>query len=556
MSRLQGAFGRVKLAILRQISPEALSSLLHVFLLFVLITIVRPLFSASISAQHYEDPSILISALLSDLSMFHRAATRNAAAIPEVAFLFIPTLYFMFAKRKLRWTDWSHGTTFRALVMAILAVAVWSGTTFEYNNYLHRGHAFDRILLLSLYGLSWRFPLAVPFAVRVSIIMMREAYVPINLDDFEFRTVTELLTIFSIFIWASAKRSFQPWHVVIVGVGSWASYYYIAGVAKWTFGPKYSWLLENHLTNLAFSTNMRGWFVWISPETFIKIVEWIRPYDVALTFYTLLVEFGSLGAFLFCRRSARLWFALCFLLHFGIFTFSGVFFWKWMLVNAAFIWWFGVRGRPILDKFYEYKLPLALTCLAVFFSANRIWYYPQTHVVWYDTQMLDQYDIVVVGKSGEKYVVDPNYFAPQDLHFAQGAFCYATDNERTVTHIYGTTGSYDVMKQLNTFTDPKQALQLHNRGPVCSNPNQRTVFDNYMKRFFGNINRYGRPWDWLVQFGSPHHLWIDVREGKEFRAQEKVTRLELWRTTMYAHGGKYHNLEKKLTHQIQLPNAD
>jgi hypothetical protein len=25
---------------------------------------------------------------------------------------------------------------------------------------------------------------------------------------------------------------------------------------------------------------------------------------------------------------------------------------------------------------------------------------------------------------------------------------------------------------------------------------------------------------------------------------------------MYAHGGKYHTLEKKLTHKIELPNAD
>jgi hypothetical protein len=303
------------------------------------------------------------------------------------------------------------------------------------------------------------------------------------------------------------------------------------------------------------SAHMRGWLTSISDERFNAIIRIIRPYDIVLPIYTLIVEFGALAAFFVCRRLARVWFGLCFLLHTGIYTMTGVFFWKWMLVNIAFIWWFGAKGRPILDKFYQYKLPLVLTCFAIFFSSNRIWYWPQTHVVWYDTQLLDQYDIVVVGKSGERYTVDPNYFAPQDLHIVQGAFCYATDNERAVTHIYGTTGSYDVMKLLNQFTDPKQALALHNRGPVCSNAPQRQVFDNYMKRFFGNINLYGRPYDWLTQFGCPHHLWIDVR-GKEFHEQEKVTHLELWRTLMYAHGGKYHTLEKKLTHKIELPNAD
>jgi len=212
---------------------------------------------------------------------------------------------------------------------------------------------------------------------------------------------------------------------------------------------------------------MRGWLVWISPEKYLKFIGLIRPYDVVLSIFTLVVEFGALVGFLIGRRSARLWFGMCLLLHTGIYALSGVFFWKWMLVNIAFMWWFGQRGQATLKKIYEYKLPLILTGLAICFSANRIWYYPQTHVVWYDTQLLYQYDIVVVGKSGEKYVVDPNYFAPQDLHMAQGPFCYATDNERALTHTYGTTGSYEVMKQLNQFTDPKQALQLHSRGAVC-----------------------------------------------------------------------------------------
>ncbi len=557
VSRLQNAANRVKLALKRQVSGEAFSVLFHVVLLFVFVTILRPLFSASIAAQEYEGVSIVVSVLQADVNSLIRGATRNQPVVPEVLFLFIPTLYFLFAKRRLRWTDWQHGTAFRALVMAILAVVVWSGTTFEYNNYLHRGHAFDRLLLLGLFGLSWRYPLAIPFAVRLGIILVREGYVPINLDDFEFRTVTELLTLFSIFIWLSAKRSFQPWHALIVGVGSWACYYYIAGVAKWTYGPKYSWLLENRLTNLALSTHMRGWLASVSDEHVNAVIRLIRPYDVLMSIYTLLVEFGALVAFFLHRKIARVWFGLCFLLHAGIFMMSGVFFWKWMLVNVAFIWWFGRRdARPILDKFFAYKLPLVLAAAAVFFSANRIWYWPQTHVVWYDTPLLDQYDIIVVGKSGERYVVDPNYFAPQDLHMSQGAFCYATDNERAVTHIYGTTGSYEVMKQLNQFNDPKQALALHNRGGVCSNPAQRLVFDNYMKRFFGNINRHGRPWDWLSQLGCPHHLWIDVRGPKEFKAQEKVTRLELWRTLMYAHKGKYHQLEKKLAHTIELPDAN
>lgn len=555
MSRLQSSLGRIRDAITRQFSRESLSAVLHVLVLLALVTAVRPLFSAPIGTQHYEASSIVLSLVKSDIALIQQAATRNRAAIPEILFLLVPTLFFVFAKRKLRWSDWAHGESFRVLVIGVLAIVTWSGATFEFNNYLQRGHVFDRLLLVGFLALSWRTPLAVPFATRLGILLVREAYVPINLDDFEFRTVTELLTIFSVFIWASARRSFQPWHVLVVGIGSWASYYYIAGVAKWTYGPTYSWLLEDRLTNLALASHMRGWLPFISDETFNAAIGRFRPYDLSLTIFTLIVEFGALVAFFLHRKVARLWFFLCFCLNFGIFTLTGVCFWKWMLVNGVFIYWTGRTGTPILDKFYSHKLALMLGVATVLYSGNRIWYNPQTHVVWYDTQFLEQYDIMVVGKSGEKYVVDPNYFAPQDMHFVQGAFCYATDNERAITHIYGTTGSYEVMKQLNEFTDPKQALALHRRGRMCSNPKQRTVFDDYMKRLFGNINRNGRPYDWISMLGAPHHLWVGIR-GKEYKQQEKVTRLELWRSLMYAHGGKYHVLEKKLTHKIDLPNAD
>ena len=46
-------------------------------------------------------------------------------------------------------------------------------------------------------ALSWKFPLAVPFAVKWAYVMIKESYVPIRADDFDFRAVHEVLIIFS-----------------------------------------------------------------------------------------------------------------------------------------------------------------------------------------------------------------------------------------------------------------------------------------------------------------------------------------------------------------------
>ena len=74
--------------------------------------------------------------------------------------------------------------------------------------------------------------LAVPFAVRWAIVMIKEAYIPITLDDFDFRPVPEVIIVFSCFLWAGLLRGFKTKHFLFAGIACWASYYYAAGVAK------------------------------------------------------------------------------------------------------------------------------------------------------------------------------------------------------------------------------------------------------------------------------------------------------------------------------------
>jgi hypothetical protein len=551
-SRLQRTLIRLRSAALEQISPESLSSVLHVLALVALVIVLRPIFASVIGGNHYEAQTVVTSLIEHDINLLTAAAQRHRPVVPLVLFLVLPTAFFWATKRRLRWTDWQHGRSLRALVMAILFIVVYAGSTFDYNVLLQRGHPYDRLLLVVLWLLSWRYPLAVPFAVRWGIIMIREAYHPIVLDDFEYRAVTEVLIVFAAFVWASAKKTFQPWHFLVVALGSWASYYYVAAGAKWDYGPEQSWLWENHLTHLAISAHIRGWLGFVDDNTFLAIASFIKQYDRALSIFTLIVEFGALVAFFIHRKTAQIWFVLLIVLNLGIFVMTGICFWKWIMANLAFAVWSSRGGRPVFEKMCSQKLVVLLGILLVYYADKKIWFWPQKGVSWYDTQLIDQYDIYAVGVSGKKYIVDPNYFAPQDMHFVQGNLCYATDGERGITSIYGTTGGYTIMKALNEFEEPFQALALHRRGRVCSNPKQRAVFDAFMRRFFGNVNRHGRPYDWLSALGRPHHLWVHS-QGHLYDEQEPVEKVELWRRTVYAHGDRYHELESKLAHTVEIP---
>ena len=41
--------------------------------------------------------------------------------------------------------------------------------------------------------------------------------------------------------------------------------------------------------------------------------------------------------------------------------------------------------------------PIILASLAIFWANNRVWFYPQTHVIWWDTRFTENYEIYAVG---------------------------------------------------------------------------------------------------------------------------------------------------------------
>jgi hypothetical protein len=400
-------------------------------------------------------------------------------------------------------------------------------------------------------GLSWKTPLAVPFATRWAVVMLREAYVPVVIDDFDFRAISDVLIVFSCFAWLSFRRSFQPHHFLVAALGSWASYYFAAGVAKWNYGPPHSWLLENHLSNLGASAYIRGWLAFLDEDVVMGAIAIARRMDVAMAGFAFVVELGALVGFFIHERLTRLFFWLCFLFHIGIFVVSGIFFWKWMATNVIFYFWLKRGGAPFIKRVFRHRAVALFGILTIYFSLDRIWYFPQTRVVWYDTRLMENYELYAVGASGERYLVDPSSLSPMETHWIQGRLCYATD-ERSVTGIYGVSGSHRILTVLEGLDSPEKARELYRKARPCTDPKRRAVFDEFIQRYFANLNQKGRPHRWLEWIGRPSHIWIHP-QGRLYDLQERVTTVELWRTIVYHHGGGLHRLEQKRLREVPIP---
>jgi len=525
----------------------------HCSVILALLVFLRPMFTRMTPATIYEGPNILWGMLTSDYSALIRGARRQNPIVPQLLFLLVPTALILLGRIRIRWDQWENGTALRNLVMTLLIILAWAGATFDYNIYLNQGHFLDRLLLVGLTALCWRFPLAVPFAVKWIHVMLKESYFPIPADDFDFRSVHEFLVVFSVFVWVSSWKSFKSEHFLLVGIGCWASYYYAAGVAKVYYGPDWSWLLENHLSNLSVGSHIRGWLGFLSHDAFLAINRVARRLDLTLAAFTLVFELGALVCFFIHRRLAQLWFALAIAFNFGIFALTGICFWKWIITNIAFLVFTSRGGAPVYDRMCRYKLVTFFGIVIVFFSRERTYYYPQTGVAWYDSRMVENYTIHAIGESGKEYVISPSFITPMEMHFVQGRLCYAT-NERSVTGIYGVTGSHGVMTRLETLEKPEDALKLVQRGRPCRNPERSKLFDDFFIRYFGNLNQHGRPHRWLSWIGRPTHLWVQP-QGELYDMQEPVERIELRREVIVQHDERLHSLEKKTVKDIPIPLA-
>ncbi|MEP7126545.1 MAG: hypothetical protein ABJE95_36780 [Byssovorax sp.] len=554
------SLGRLLWGLLRRLLwREDLQFIVHCLFLLWMMSFLRAMFSAVTPTASYEAASIAWSLVVKDNALLLRAihdrrfpSLQSLQTLRQllVVFLVIPTVVLLAARRKLRWTDWEAGKSLRVMVMVMLVTLAWSGSTFEYNIYLDRGHALDRLLLVALTLMSWRTPLAVPFATRWSIVMLKEAYVPIPLDDFDFRSVPEVLIVFSCFTWASLHKSFKTRHFLLVGLGAWASYYYAAGMAKINYGPSWSWFLENHISNISANAHVRGWLSFLSDSTFSKGVAFIRRFDLALAGYTLLIELGALVVFVH-PRVVRTWVLLCALLHFGIFAFTGIFFWKWMVTNLAFYFFLRYGGSTIVKQMCRPRLVVLFAIAMVYNSRGRGYFYPQTGVAWYDSKFMENYVLYAIGKSGHKYLIRPGYLAPMDTHWTQGRLCYAT-NERSITGIYGSTGNFPLLQKLEALSTPEEALKLLSTGGVCTNVKRRAIFDEFFTRYFGNLNHHDRGLQWVSWIGAPRHLWV-FPKGDLYDRQEPVEKIELWRDLVVNQGEQLHHLEMKLVHTVPIP---
>lgn len=205
-----------------------------------------------------------------------------------------------------------------------------------------------------------------------------------------------------------------------------ASCYFVPFLSKLVLGPNlFSWPFVEDFGLSFLHYSARGW---ITDEYWLNFIkEVLDNYGHFFLLIALIIE--GLVVLLFTGRRVReqLFYSVI-ILHLSIFFLSGIFFWKWIVIDIVIIY--------VLNKY-----PLYLSTRAKLYSFillfSSYWVFNVSHLAWYTTPHYSQYRIQVQTENGSRKNVVLHEMSPYDLYFSFARFDLVQADELFPSYVSG-----------------------------------------------------------------------------------------------------------------------
>jgi hypothetical protein len=407
---------------------------------------------------------------------------------------------------RLRWQAMELGTLVRWLALANCVALAWAYSTYPYNYWLDRSHDLDRFLLFVLPWLVLWHPGFLGVFLAQAYLMAGQFNEPLQYSWTDKLLLFEVLLLLFVFVWLTlaTRRGLLPF--VAAALCLVALYYVVPAGGKLALG----WLSRNDQANIVLSAwHQNGWLDGLGAvgrSRVVAVVQWTAP---LLKLATLVCEIGVV-IMLAHRRVAVGLLAGCVAMHLGIMLTTGIFFWKWIVLDASLaavvLWLPAVDTRRL---FGPVQAAVGIGIVAVLFVVHR----RPVILAWYDSPMAFQFRIEAVGAGGTSYEVTPAMLAPYDLPFAQGRFYFLTDIPMLVDCL-GSTPRWDMLQALEgaRTADDLAAIRRVSGSPRTDAASAER-YEQLLQRFFRH-EQTPRATSWMSRLPAPpQHIWTAPHRG-------------------------------------------
>jgi hypothetical protein len=471
-------------------------------------------------------------------SYFEPVLALEAVKIDGVKILLLaPFLALFLARGHIRWEDLDPGKQTRWFIVAIAGVMMWTFASYDINLYFDQSHWVDRMLLVGFWVALFFHPMAIiPFLVTLLVIAIQGHY-PLPEGPWTWpdkRLPLDILVLFASFLLLAAglRQRTRPMLLPFLFLCLVGATYAHAAINKARLGPSlFTWLLDNDLSNLMVAAHLNGgWLRGIGHSGALAFADVLRDLALPLAIGTFIVEISG-ALILVSWRLTRVILVGFVLLHLGILTTSGIFFWKWIAVDLCllvYLRWLRrdasrsqdprVIDRPVV--FAPRLIPLGLAVIA--FSPH---YFNNVSFAWFDTNVANYFEIHGIGESGRRYRVDPRFFTPYDVILQQSRHYYAAPGP-VLVGTYGTTLDWRLAEALEGVDTHELEEVRHQFGRIQTSPRSARVFFQFVHRYLVNAERRGGRRTVLSWLSPPFHFQR-TPPANQFKSQEPLVAVEI-----------------------------
>ncbi|HSJ62554.1 MAG TPA: hypothetical protein VK922_01490 [Gemmatimonadaceae bacterium] len=441
------------------------------------------------------------------------------------------------------WNAVEDGAALRWFVGGVTGIATWVLAAYPYNAYFDRLHLGDRLLLVLLWAaLLWRPLFVIPFAIVASAIAHQ---FQIPLESYSWTEMELLVRIPILFgaYWVvrSLMREHRPDAFVfllscLIAVDWWSS-----GWGKIRVG----WIMHPHIDYLLLGAHANGWLGFLDAGVVERVADVVAALRVPLMLFTLAVECGAL-ILLWRRWSLPAFLMLTITFHLGAFALTGIFFWKWIGVDLAFLV-FLLRGRRITRLWIFSPAQFALSVLLI--AASGIWVAGR-NLTWFDTPLTYVIRLVGVDARGGTHALPAGFFRPYSETFVLETFSYLSPHPQ-LTGPMGVTQRREVANALLAARDSADVAALESTlGTSRYDPERSARFDRFVARTIQTWNR-GAPGGALAHVSAPRHLWTFPLEA-EWRGSPAIVSVDVIEITNFYDGAALREIRRRRLRTIDV----
>jgi len=274
----------------------------------------------------------------------------------------------------------------------------------------------------------------------------------------------------------------------------------IAGVDPWT------WLLENPTHALIQVAQYSGTLPLAHWPDLARIAyEWSADLVLLLNLFVIGFQLISVVAIV-SKRASRTLSVLFDVQHVGIFVLTGIFFWKWIFLNAAFVAALRHVRMPHIPIGARLVLPLFVLLSPSIVTVVKLG--------WLDTPAVNRIYFLAVDDEGTEHEVPSNYFLTASISFAQQRVARPTSGIYP-TRTWGATFDLDVAEKAWSCSVPivTPAKPL--------DPDRAEAVARFLRMhhdyILENLDEEGR-----IRYDLfPHHIWSNPFLFRSFDELDK-----------------------------------